>query len=56
MGKTKEFHKQMALDQKALLVDLLKNKNRPDPILIDPTVEIYAVARQVVEKWRAFVK
>lgn len=56
VGKTKELQKIMALEQKSLLGDVFKNKNRPDPILIDPDVEIYAVARQVIEKWRAFIR
>ena len=55
-GKTKEYHKQMAVDQKALLPELFKHKNRPDPLLIEPPIYIYAVSRQVIDKWRSFVR
>lgn len=54
-GKTKEYYKQMAMDQRAVLQDLFRSKNRPDP-LTEMAKEIYVIAKDVIEKWRAFVR
>lgn len=53
--KTKEYYKQMAMDQRALLQDLFRCKNRPSPF-VDVDSEIYVIAKDVIEKWRAFVR
>lgn len=53
--KTKEYYKQMAVDQRAVLQDLFRAKNRPDP-LVEMSKEIYVIAKDVIEKWRAFVR
>ena len=54
-GKTKEFYKQQAVDQKVALSDLARQKNRPDPARDWPS-EVYVLARNVVDKWKAFIK
>ena len=54
-GKTKEYFKKVAADQKSLLQDLFKSRNRPNPF-VGPSSEMYLIAKDVMEKWRAFVR
>lgn len=54
-GQTKESNKQLAMQQKALLQDLFRCKNRPDPFA-EGNSEIYVIAKEVIDKWRAFVR
>lgn len=54
-GKAKEHNKQMAANQRAVLQDLFRSKNRPNP-LTEMAKEIYVIAKEVIEKWRAFIR
>lgn len=54
-GQTKESNKQLAMQQKAVLQDLFRCKNRPDPFA-EGNSEIYVIAKEVIDKWRAFVR
>ncbi len=54
-GQTKESNRQLAMEQKTLLQDLFRAKNRPDPFL-ERNGEIYVIAKEVIDKWRSFVR
>ena len=54
-GQTKESNKQLAMEQKVLLQDLFRAKNRPDPFSPQNS-EIYVIAKEVIDKWRSFVR
>ena len=54
-GQTKESNKQLAMEQKVLLQDLFRAKNRPDPFSPQNN-EIYVIAKEVIDKWRSFVR
>ena len=54
-GQTKESNRQLAMEQKALLQDLFRAKNRPDPFAAQ-NGEIYVIAKEVIDKWRSFVR
>lgn len=54
-GKTREHNKQIAADQRVVLQDLFRSKNRPNP-LTEMANEIYVISKDVIEKWRAFVR
>ena len=53
--KAKEYYKEIAIEQRSILQDLFKHRNRPD-LSKDSTHEVYVIAKDLVEKWRAFVK
>ena len=48
-GQTKESNKQLAMEQKVLLQDLFRAKNRPDPFSPQNS-EIYVIAKEVIDK------
>ena len=54
-GQTKESNKQLAMEQKVLLQDLFRAKNRPDPFSPQNS-EIFVIAKEVIDKWRSFVR
>ena len=54
-NQTKESNKQLAMDQKSALQDLVKSKNRPNPFA-DLGCDIYVLPKEVIDKWRAFIK
>jgi hypothetical protein len=43
------------MEQKSLLQDLFRSKNRPDPFE-EQKGEIYVIAKEVIDKWRSFVR
>ncbi|EFX68348.1 hypothetical protein DAPPUDRAFT_63211 [Daphnia pulex] len=52
---TKESNRLLAMEQKSLLQDLFRSKNRPDPFA-EQKGEIYVIAKEVIDKWRSFVR
>lgn len=54
-GQTKESNRLLAMEQKSLLQDLFRSKNRPDPFE-EQKGEIYVIAKEVIDKWRSFVR
>jgi len=53
--KTREHYKQIASEQRTNLHDLLKHRNRPD-LSLESVSEVYILAKDLVEKWRAFIR
>jgi len=53
--KTKEHYKRIASEQRTNLQDLLKHKNRPN-LSLESVSQVYILAKDTVEKWRAFIK
>lgn len=54
-NQTKERNKQMAVEQRTVLQDLFKGKNRPNPY-VEINAEIFMLDKEVIDKWRAFVR
>ena len=53
--KTKEYYKKVAVEQRTVLGDLFRHKNRP--IISRPSVErVFILAKEEVERWRAFIR
>ena len=53
--KIKELYKQMATGQRNKLQDLYRMKNRPN-LLRDLDSELFVISREVLDRWRAFVR
>ena len=53
--QTRETNKKMAMEQRQVLADLFRSKNRP--VVSRPSFEqAYILTRDIVDKWRAFIR
>ena len=53
--QTRETNKKMAMEQRQVLADLFRSKNRP--VVTRPSFEqAYILTRDIVDKWRAFIR